>query len=157
MKLFVMVLWALISLTFAAQAQEGVDTKAYCLSNFPKDNAAGIDAEAYCSCVEKELSGKLNQPKEDDAKGRKKALDKLKPCLDKHAKAPMTRMCDTYNEQVKAMAKDGEKHPKLNCGCFYRQLVKNFTATWVDQAGEGALSQEGQEQVAHQTIAACLK
>lgn len=158
MMRFVLFMVALVMvMPFAAMAQDDIDPKAYCLQNFPKGNVTGIDAEAYCSCAAKELGGKLNQAKEDDEKGRKKAVANLKPCLDKHAKKPVTQMCDTYNERVKEAAKDSKEKPQLlNCNCFYKKLVANFSESWSGQSGN-ELTQEQQQALALETVGACLK
>lgn len=154
---FTMVMAFLVPTGASFAQDDSADPKAFCLQNFPKDNGTGIDAEAYCSCVAKQLGGKMNQSADNDEKGRKKAVTNIKPCLDKHAKAPITNMCKAYNDQVKAIAKDGgEKNKSLNCNCFYDKLVGNFTKAWSGQGGND-LSQKDQETLANDTVAGCLK
>lgn len=145
-----------------AQTQATESTEAQltrmCVADIERQSADskldGLDANKYCTCMGKRLArheGKLEHT--DGENTRKQVVNDMTPCLDEHMRPPLLALCSDFNKR----AKDEKQKIKVDCNCYYKNMVTMFGDIWSKNLTNQPLAEAEQKTRMESAIQTCVK
>jgi hypothetical protein len=137
-----------------AQSPDKEGIAQMCLAEASQIGQLVKNPQQYCSCIGQRLDRHVSKLEHmDGARVRKQVMDDLRPCFDDHMKPAIQSACNEMNIKLST---SGEKM-KLDCGCYYNNMLETFSAAWAGNLTNQSLSEEQQKALIEQGVIRCAK